>query len=209
MNKLSKDKRDKLILICMGAVGLAGILYTFVLGAQKERLLTLNSQITSAREKLSKAERLLRSADGVELNLAENKRYVEKQQEDMAPQGQYYYWFLKHLDQFRQERKLETSFIVDITQPDFIEAGLLPKFPYEAASFGVRLHGRFHEIGSFVAELENRFPFFRVANLRMAPVGAGIISTPPGQQFEAAAGQTGRQLIAELRVVTLIKPGNT
>src|SRR5687768_18541927 len=85
----------------------------------------------------------------------------------MAPQGQYYYWFLKLVDQFRKDEKLDNGFIVDITMPEFIEAGLLPKFPYKAASFGLRVNGQFHDIGRFIASLENTFPYFRVQNIKM------------------------------------------
>src|SRR5690606_1846020 len=77
--------------------------------------------------------------------------------------------FLKLVDQFRKDEKLDNSFIVDITMPEFSEAGLLPKFPYKAASFGLRVNGQFHDIGRFVANLENAYPYFRVQNVRLAP----------------------------------------
>lgn len=208
MNKLPKEKRDKLILTILGAAGVAGILYTFVLGAQRDRLATLQAQILSVREKLSKAERLNRNGDGIELSLNQNRALIDVREESMAPQGQYYYWFLKLLDQFRHESRFETSFIVDITQPEFIEAGLLPQFPYKAASFGVRLNGHYQDIGKFVADLENRFPYFRVQNVRMSPQNAGIM-TGPGTQLASGEAETDGQLIAEVRVIALIKPGTT
>ena len=208
MNKLSKDKRDKVILFCLIFVGLAGILYTFVLGAQKDQLSSLNKQLITGRDKLSKAERLNRSAPSIEANLKANQKLVEERLESMAPQGQYYYWFLKLIDQFREEEKLSPAFVIDITQPEFIEAGLLPNFPYKAASFGVRLNGRFHDVGRFIADLENKHPYFRVQTLKMAPqrgnaVGAGMVK---GALPSSPAGDN---LMVELRVVTLIRGGTT
>jgi hypothetical protein len=126
----------------------------------------------------------------------------------MAPQGQYYYWFLKFIDQFRKDEKLDSGFIVDITMPEFIEAGLLPRFPYKAASFGLRLNGQFHEIGKFVADLENTFPYFRVQNLRLSPQTAPLPGSQPRDTSVSAAGAEGK-LNVELRIVTLIKPGTT
>jgi hypothetical protein len=202
MNKLSKEKRDRLILTIIVVVGTLGVLYTYVYGAQRDRLNTLDLQITGVKAKLASAERLVRSEDFVERNLAENKRLLEERTRDMAPAGQYYYWFLKLLDEFRKEQGLGTGFIVDITQPEFIEVGLLPKFQFKAASFGVRLNGRFHEVGKFIADLENSYPYFRVQDLRMLP---GSNLGPAGGSGEAAR----EKLMVELRVVTLVKPSTT
>lgn len=208
MNKLSKEKRDKLILVCIAIVGVLGALYTFVLGAQKDQLATLETQITGVKGKLSKAEMMVRNAETIEKTLEQNKTVIETRQENMAPQGQYYYWFLKLVDQFRKDEKLDTGFIMDITQPEFVDAGILPKFPYKAASFGLRLNGHFFEIGKFVSELENRFPYFRVQNVRMSPHGSGI-SGMNARQPSAPVENTQEKLIVELRVVALVKPGTT
>ena len=211
MNKLSKDKRDKLILVCIAAVAVVGVLYTFVLGAQKDKLGGIQSQITGAQAKLAKAEGALKAADVIEARLAEHKKLIDVKQEKMAPQGQYYYWFLKLVDQFRKDEKLDAGFIVDITMPEFVEAGMLPKFPYNAAVFGLRVNGQFHEVGRFIANLENTYPYFRVQNIHLSPaprtavapvpITVGSLTTP----LEPAQPET--KLVAELKVVTLIKPG--
>jgi Tfp pilus assembly protein PilO len=218
MNKLSKEKRDKLILVCIAIVAVLGILYTFVLGAQKDSLSGLESKITGAQAKLSKAEASLRAADTIEATLNENKKQIEVRQEKMAPQGQYYYWFLKLVDQFRKDEKLDSGFIVDITMPEFVDAGLMPKFPYKAASFGLRLNGQFHEIGKFIAALENTFPYFRVQNIKLSPSKAappvpgaqttqtGLGVNPLASPMEPIVPET--KLVAEVKIITLIKPGN-
>jgi len=210
MNKLSKDKRDKLILVCIGVVAVLGLLYTFVLGAQKDKLGTIAGQISGAQSKLAKAEQLVRAADAIETSLTENRKLVEVRQEKMAPQGDYYNWFLKLVDQFRKDEKLDNGFIVDITMPEFIEAGLLPKFPYKAASFGLRVNGQFHDIGRFVANLENNFPYFRVQNVRLSPNPVNINAAAQSQLtvLGGTLPMPETKLVAELRVVTLIKPGS-
>ena len=212
MNKLSKEKRDKLILVCIACVAIIGVLYTFVLGSQKNSLAQIHSQITGAQSKLSKAETALKSADTIESKLNENTKVIETRQEKMAPQGDYYNWFFKLVDQFRKDERLDTGFIVDLTMPESVEAGLLPKFPYKAASFGLRVNGQFHDIGRFIASLENNFPYFRVQNVRLAhappqPQTTVIPGLPqlPGAPVPAPMQNT--KLVAELRIVTLIKPG--
>jgi Tfp pilus assembly protein PilO len=204
MNKLSKDKRDKLILTIIAIIGVLGVLYTFILGAQKDSLYSLQTQIMGAKDKVSKAERLVKSEEFVQRNLAESQRQLEARTRDMTPPGKDYYWFFKMLDEFREHQDLNLGFIVEITQPEFIEVGLLPKFPFKAASFGVRLHGQYQEIGKFIADLENTYPYFRVQNVRVGTQGLNFAQMPP------PGGSDGNEkLMVELRVVTLIKPGTT
>jgi len=209
MNKLSKDKRDKVILFCLIFVGLAGVLYTFVLGAQKDQLASVNKQLVTGRDKLSKADRLNRSAPSIEANLKMNQKLIEERLESMAPQGQYYYWFFKLIDQFREDEKLSPAFVIDITQPEFIEAGLLPNFPYKAASFGVRLNGRFHDVGRFIADLENHYPYFRVQSLKMAPQRGNAMAAGLVKGAALPLTPQNDNLVVELRVVTLIRGGTT
>ena len=211
MKKLSKEKRDKLILVCFAAVAVAGVLYTFVLGSQKDKLSTIQSQITGVQAKLAKAEAALKAADTIEAQLAENKKLIDVKQEHMAPQGQYYYWFFRFVDQFRKDEKLDSGFILDITMPEFIEAGMLPKFPYKAAVFGLRVNGQFHDIGRFIANLENTYPYIRVQNIHLSPVPRTSGAAAPvtvGNLTSLLQPPPETKLIAELKVVTLIKPGS-
>ncbi len=207
MNKLSKDKRDKVILTCLLFLGIAGGLYTFVLGSQSDQLSILSKQIVVAHDKLAKAERLLKSAPIFDASLKNNQKVIDERQVNMAPAGQYYYWFLKLMDQFRDEEKLPASFITDITQPEFIEAGLVPAFPYKAASFGLRLNGQYQDIGRFIADLENNFPYFRVQNIRLVPQRGGLSGAAVGKA--ATLVESTDSLVVEIRVVTLIKGGTT
>ncbi len=205
MNKLPKEKKERLILIAIATLGVVGMIYTFVIAAQKDTLSVLTVQATGLRDKVGKADRLARSADLLGERLAAVQKDLETRQSDMAPQGQYYYWFLKLLEQFRANEGLETSFIVDITQPEFAEAGLLPKFPYKAAIFGVRAHGHYKELGRFFADLENAYPFLRVQNVKILPPTIAQISETQG----ALAQGPVERLNAEFKIVTLIKPGNS
>jgi hypothetical protein len=206
--KLSKDKRDKFILTCLAFIGATGILYTFVLGAQKDTLAGLNKQILIGRDKLGKAERLLKNKATIEADLQAHQQVLTTREQSLAPQGQYYYWFLKLMDQFREQERLNSTFITDITQPEFNDAGLVANIQYKAASFGLRLNGQYQEIGRFIADLENTFPYFRVQNVRMVPQTPGIAAASAVKQTTLAPAAEGT-LIVELRVVTLIRGGTT
>src|SRR5262249_26493451 len=141
--------------------------------------------------------------------LKENQKLIEGRQETMAPQGQYYYWFLKLMDQFREEEKLNAVLIVDIMQPEFIEAGIFPSFPYKAACFGVRLNGQFHDLGRFIADLENTYPYFRVQSVKMSPQRGNMMGGAAALKENLNVPAAGDSLMVEVRVVTLIRGGTT
>ena len=166
----------------------------------------LETRIAATKSKLEKAEVLLRTADRIEQNLATNKVVIAERERTMAPQGQYFYWFFKLIDQFRKDEKFDTGFIMDITQPEFVEAGLIPEFPYTAASFGLRLNGQYQDIGRFVAAVENAFPYFRVHGMRMSPPGSG---SDPSRQAINPADKSEGKLVVELKIVTLVRPATT
>ncbi|HUS35638.1 MAG TPA: hypothetical protein VM680_09835, partial [Verrucomicrobiae bacterium] len=60
MNKLSKDKRDKLILTLIGTVGIVAVLYFFVLADMKDEHNTLGTKIFSTKDRIDKAERVIK-----------------------------------------------------------------------------------------------------------------------------------------------------
>jgi Tfp pilus assembly protein PilO len=208
MSKLPKEKRDKLILVILGAIGVAGILYTFILSNQKDTLGSLNAKITTTRDKLGKAERLVKSAPTIQERLKEGRDTLEARQKDMVPDGQEFYTFFKLFDQFRHQEKLQTSFIGSISKPEFDNPGVLPKIPYKAAIFGIRASGYFKDIGKFIADFENAYPYMRVQGLRLQPEGT-MRFVPTGTTQEPAAPAANETLIGDFKVVTMIKRNAT
>jgi hypothetical protein len=73
------------------------------------------------------------------------------------------------------------------------DVGVFPTFPYQAAAFGVRGKGYYHDIGKFVADFENSFPYMRIQNLELAPDGGAQAADDETIQFR-------------MEIVTLIKP---
>jgi hypothetical protein len=76
------------------------------------------------------------------------------------------------------------------------EVGALPRFPYKAALFNVRGTAYFHDLGKFLADFENSFPYIRVQNLELEPAAS------------SSATSTGdaEKLAFRMEIVTLINP---
>ncbi len=206
MNKLSKEKRDRVLLVAIGTCAVLAAFYLLILTGQRNALAEYATRIDSERQKLEKAERWLRMAPSIETRLGTIRKELDAKQEDMAPVDKFK-WFYNTLESALARHKVR---LVDITrEPELGEVGLLPKFPYRAATFGVKLLASFHEYGAFLAEFENQFPYMRVQNLQIEPKIEP--ETGKGQAVPVALRPPGTRETLEItmRVVTLIRPGGS
>jgi hypothetical protein len=203
MNKLSKEKRDRLLLVAFAITGVLAALYLLVVSAQQTALQGYADQIEGAKEKLAKAERWLRMAPGIQARLADSRSALEAKQEHMAPLDKFK-WFHATLEKFMAPHRVK---LIDITrEPEVGELQVLPKFPYQAASFGVKLTARYHDFGAFVADFENHFPYMRVQNVELAPDGASKLVGKDVSRVVDRRASSPESLAITMRVVTLIKP---
>ena len=70
------------------------------------------------------------------------------------------------------------------------------KFPYKAAIFNVRGTAYYHDLGKFLADFENAFPYLRVQNLELEPA-ANSSATTTGEA---------EKLAFKMEIVALINP---
>ncbi|MCI0537168.1 MAG: hypothetical protein L0Z50_18275 [Verrucomicrobiales bacterium] len=201
MNKLNKEKRDKLGLIGVGTALVTMLFYFFVVSPQREQIALHEDKIERSHELLNKDERWIRQGPLVRENLATYRQTLETRQTDMAPLDKFK-WFYNTLESFQSRYDVS---LVDITrEPEFGEVGVLPNFAYQAAIFGVKLNATYHDFGKFLADFENKFPYMRVQNLRL--------ELDPAQKLAgtnaliAASLDTRERLAITLKVVTLVKP---
>jgi hypothetical protein len=202
MNKLPKEKRDKVLLVALGAGFVLAALYFIVISAQKRTLAECADKTAAAKEKLESAERWLRMQPTIQARLASCRAEVKANQDTMAPVDKFK-WFYDTLAGFLAQRQVK---LVDITrEPEMGEVGVLPKFPYQAASFGVKLTARYRDLGRFLADFENQFPYMRVQNLDIEPENAPA----PGSKDRLALNRhvpAPEALAVTMRVIALIKP---
>ena len=107
--------------------------------------------------------------------------------------GDMYAWVIQTVGRFGAERKVE---IPQFSREVMTEVGILPKFPYKAAVFNVRGVAYFHDLGKFLADFENSFPFARIQNIELEPAGNSA----------ATATSDSEKLSFRMEIVTLINP---
>ena len=197
MALLSKDKRDRLILLIIGTIAVVLGLWYGVIRTRRERLEDTNTRRDAVIDKLEKARARVKLSEKVEADLEAATKKLRAIEDTMAPGVNVYTWAQELLVKARVGHEVS---IIDVTRPSKGEVGLLAQFPYEAANFSVRGAAYYHDFGKFLADFENQFPYFRVQNLLLGVSGESALGAEPS----ARVGE--EKLQFKIDIVTLIRP---
>jgi hypothetical protein len=168
MNNVSREKKSQMVLVAMMATTVCCGLYFGVIQSQSDRIKAMNKRRDEMAEKLTKAERAMKNKKALEVELAARRTELEDIERTMAT-GDLYSWIIGTMS--RRATRFEIN-IPTYGRETIGEMGIIPGFPYKAATFLIRGTGTFENFGRFVAELENDRPFFRVQNLDLSPAVA-------------------------------------
>jgi hypothetical protein len=210
MTKLSKDKRDKLLLVIIAAVGVVAVLYFLVITDQKAELNALASKIDALNAKKSSSEKTIKRQADVQANLELQRKNLNAKQAEMPRPGEDSRWFLRIIDDRRSQFGLD---IGDIKGPDNADPGILPKFAFKGVSFYVELIGVYTDFGRFLADFENSYPYLRVQLVSIETEGRTRFPAPGALQPLGTQVSTGttpsnpdaQKLRFTFRVISLVK----
>jgi len=166
MNKLSRQKQNQLVLVGVATALVCAAIWYFLVVAQQATLQEVLKQGKETTEKISKAEMVIKQAPQVYETYSTRSNLLHGIEATMAT-GDTYSWIITTVNQFASPYK-------DVNIPVFNPAtigdfDLFPKLPYQAATFRVQGTAHYHELGRFLADFENGFPFLMVRKLDITP----------------------------------------
>ena len=189
MKQLSKEKRNRLIMvIAVTVIVLAGLWFGLI-SYQQGRLAELAERKSAIQAKLDKVQYAVKNAELVEAEVAIATKKLAALEDDMV-YGDPYAWMYSKLKQFKAAYKVE---IPTLNPPEIKDVNLLPKFPYKQAAFVIGGTAYFHDLGKFLADFENHFPLFRVVNPDLSPAPIQVETDK-------------EKLTFKMDVITLVKP---
>ena len=195
MNKLPKEKRDRIIAAAIATViAIAGIWYGLI-RPQQAKLQDSARTTIKAQEKVTNAKRRVEKEKPIQIELDAARQGLKAIEDEMAS-GDLYSWIIVTVNKFRAAHRVE---IPQFSREQVREVNVIPGFPYKGATFTVKGTAYYHDLGKFIADFENAFPHVRLLNLEIEPVvlpGPGAQSNPEEQE----------KLSFKMDIVTLIKP---
>jgi len=99
-------------------------------------------------------ESTIKNADIIADQLADTTAAIAAAEADMAS-GDLYSWTYTTMRNFKQPYKVE---IPEIGHPDVGEVDMFATFPYKQIRFTLTGTAYYHDLGKFIADLENTFP---------------------------------------------------
>jgi Tfp pilus assembly protein PilO len=191
MSRISKEKKTHLILVGLGTLIVVAGLWFNLISHQQESLQKLDAQRKSIQEKLSQIQETIRKSKETEAELIGVSNRLTAMEDDMAA-GDLYSSMVNTLRKFKLSYKIE---IPQLTSGGVaVDVNLLPKFPYKQVSMSISGTASYYDLGTFVADFENRFPYSRMVNLDLTPASA----SRPEDKFKLAF---------RTDIVSLVKPG--
>jgi Tfp pilus assembly protein PilO len=162
--KLPKEKRNMLTLVVVGTLLLVAGLYVLLIKHQRENLARLAQKQVEIRDRQRRVLEAVQRAGEIEADLANARARLAEAETDIAS-GDLYSWIINTLREFKAAYKVnipQFSSLGAVT-----EVNLLAGFPYKQTSLSLAGTAHFHDLGRFLADLENQFPHIRVVNLNL------------------------------------------
>jgi hypothetical protein len=170
MAKLTKEKRDQLILTGLMSVMIIVAVWMLLVGPTRSALVALSGEVQSTADQLKEAQGLVARAGRIELEMKATGRFLTEMEKDMV-EGDPNLWIRSTLNDFYRSAP-RTMQLPAIGIPKDAEIGLLPDMPYKALVFQLSGSAYYHEVGKFIADFENRYPYVQVRNLDFRPDGS-------------------------------------
>jgi Tfp pilus assembly protein PilO len=195
--KLSKEKRQHLVLVGLITAGAFAALGPFrfesigfggLISYQMATLESTRKKTADAQKEYRQVQDAVKHADQTEKQVNDARKALTDAEGDIAS-GDLYAWVVNTLRQFKSAYKVEIPQFLPINTTS--DVNLIPGFPYKQASMSVSGTAHYHELGRFIADLENQFPHIRIQNLNI-----DLNSTPSGDP---------ETLAFRMDIVTLVK----
>jgi hypothetical protein len=169
MKSLSKEKRDQFILVILLTSCVVAGLWFGLIRFQQSRLEQLALSTKTAEQRLEQVRQAIETADLVEVKLGEAGKRLSVIESTMAT-GDLYAWTINTLRTFKVGYKVEIPQFSQIDGPK--DMNMIAGFPYKQANMTISGTALYSDLGKFVADFENQFPYMRVLNLSLEPVPA-------------------------------------
>src|SRR3984957_3026387 len=165
MNRLSKEKRNQLILVIFSTVVSLLLIYFGLIRPQNNSLFNLAVAKRNADTQLRQIKDTIKQSDNTTTELADASYSLLHAEDDVAS-GDVYAWTYDTIRRFKQQYKVHMP---SIGQPIMGDVDILPLFPYKQLRVEVSGTAYYHDFGKFIADFENTFPHIRVVNLVLDP----------------------------------------
>lgn len=167
IKQLSSQKKQHFALVLVGTVLALSVTFFVIISPTNAGIAKLKGDLEAAEKKYSDAAKLVRSAEAEEGKLAAREIQLGAIESTMVS-GDINLWIRLTYEKFRTQAPYKVE-IPNFPPPVLGNMEMIPDFPYKAATYRVSGTAFYHDLGKFLSDFENFFPFMRVLNLEITP----------------------------------------
>lgn len=191
-SKLPKEKRNHLVLVVVMTLAvLAGIGFGLI-RYQYASLARMDDKQAETAKKLAQMKDSIKGKEQIKEAMEEAARNLAGKEVGMV-RGDPFAWFIDVVGKYKGGYKIEIPQISPNTPP--APCNLIPKFPYKQTSVTIAGTGYYHDVGKFISDFENDYPFIRLLNVNLE-----LNPSPASGERE--------KLSFRLELVALVKPNS-
>jgi len=164
--KLPKEKRNQFIFTLIATVGVLALMWSYLISPRQAAFTRVSTERNAAETKLGGIQNTIKHADTITNELVNVMQTLSNAENDMVS-GDFYSWTYKTIRTFKADYRVD---IPEIGHPEGSDTDLLSDFPFKQVKFTINGTAYYHDLGKFIADLENKFPHMRVVNLTIQPV---------------------------------------
>lgn len=162
--KLSKEKRSHLVLVIIVTLAvLAGIGFGLI-RYQYTGLASLDTKQAEMVKKLAQMNDAIKGKDRLKEAMEQSARDLAGKEVGMA-RGDLFAWFNDVVRKYKLGYKVEIPQISPNSPP--AACNLIPQFPYRQSGVTIAGTGHYHDIGKFISDFENDYPYIRILNVNL------------------------------------------
>ncbi len=174
MPGMTRTQRDRIIMIVAGTCVVIVALWMLLVQSLNGTLVERQKKISAAQANLDHATSIIHRSGQIQEELDQKINNLRDIEDSMAS-GDVYSWAILTLNKFKAPYRVS---IPSYSPAQLGPIGLLPDFPYSAATFSISGTALYHDFGRFLADFENNYPYMQVQNVELRPA-TGLNSDEP------------------------------
>lgn len=171
MKRLPAAKRNQLIGVLIGTVGLIGLVYLGLIQPQNTKNANLAQQIIKESGRLDDYKKLIKKKEETTALVVTLSNQLVQAEQDLAygDLNEWTYDFVRRLKAAAPKLELSAPNSGALSDCD-----LIPAFPYKQLRIALTGSTHYHDLGKFISDFENKYPHCRILNVSAEPAASGV-----------------------------------
>jgi hypothetical protein len=179
MNRWTGEQVQRIVVLAIGTLALVGAIWFGLVLPLQGLIRAKIEKIDVVRKQIKTTETGLTMSEQNNSTIRQGRAEIGALEVRMA-QGDLYRWVLNYLRDLQARNNVVVS---DYGPPRDTNVRGSLKVPHKAVEFTIAGSAYYHDVGAFLADLENSSPFIRLSSLTLQAAASGPAGSPVAEKL--------------------------